>query len=179
MQLPDFSQNYFELFGLQANFDIDSADLRRAQQRLQSTYHPDRFAAASGQEKRLSVQMASLINQAYQTLRDPVKRSRYLLEIRGVELPDDSQTTADHAFLMEQIELREAIDTARQAEDALDRCWGLARQLDQRSTELERAFVSALETDDTAAAIDGSRKLQFIQRIRQQLDDVLFDLEES
>ncbi len=179
MQLPDVSQNYFELFGLQTNFDIDSADLRRAQQRLQSTYHPDRFAAASDQEKRLSVQMASLINQAYQTLRDPVKRSRYLLEIRGVDLPDDSQTTSDHAFLMEQIELREAIDAARQAEDALDRCQRLEHQLEQRATELERAFVAAFEAGDTAVAIDGSRKLQFIQRIRQQLDEVLFDLEES
>ncbi len=179
MQTPDPSQNYFELFGLQAIFDIDSVDLQRAQQRLQSTYHPDRFAAASDQERRMSVQMASLINQAYQTLRDPVKRSRYLLEIRGVELPDDSRTTSDHAFLMEQIELREAIDSARQAEDALDRCLALEHQLEQRAAELERAFVSSLEAGDTASAVEGSRKLQFIQRIGQQLDEVLFELEDD
>ncbi len=179
MQSPNFSQNYFELFGLQAVFDIDAADLQRAQQRLQSTYHPDRFAAASDHEKRLSVQMASLINQAYQTLRDPVKRSRHLLEIRGVELPDDAQTTSDHAFLMEQIELREAIDVARRAEDALDRCLGLERQLRQRGAELERAFVDSLDAGNTTQAVENSRKLQFIQRIRQQLDEVLFELEDS
>ena len=81
MLSPDFSQNYFELFGLDPVFELDSRRLQAEQQRLQATYHPDRYISADEQDKRLSTQVASWVNQAYETLQDPVKRSRYLLEI--------------------------------------------------------------------------------------------------
>ena len=173
----DPNQDYFRLFGLEAVFDIDTAALHSAQQKLQASCHPDRFAGASDREKRLSVQTASLVNQAYQTLRDPVKRSRYLLQLQGVEMPDESQTTSDAAFLMEQMELREAIDRARQSEDAMTQCAEIERELKQRMRELERQFAAALEAEAFDDALESSRKLQFIQRIIQQLDEILFELE--
>ena len=86
MQSPDFSQSYFELFGLSPVFEINLQQLRAEQQRLQATYHPDRYVGAGERDKRLSVQIASWVNQAYETLRDPVKRSRYLLEINGANI---------------------------------------------------------------------------------------------
>ena len=174
---PEPGQNFFELFGLKPIFNVDPADLHARQQRLQAAYHPDRYAAASQQEKRLSVQMASWVNQAYETLRDPVKRSRYLLEISGASLPDDSTTTADTAFLMEQIELREAVDACREGEDALERSQAVAAQLQQRANELARDFVESFEAGETEMAIDVSRKMQFVQRIQQQLQELQFELE--
>lgn len=171
-------QNFFELFGLNPVFDVDPAELHARQQRLQATYHPDRHVAASEQEKRLSVQMASWVNQAYETLRDPVKRSRYLLEISGASLPDDSATTADTTFLMEQIELREAVDACRQGGDAFDRSEAVAARLQQRANQLARDFVEAFEAGETEAAIDVSRKMQFVQRIQQQLQELQFELED-
>lgn len=178
MLSPDPGQNYFELFGLPPVFGIDLEQLHESQRDLQSTYHPDRFAAASDVEKRVSVQMAAYINQAYETLRDPVRRSRYLLELSGETLPDDSQTTADAAFLMEQLELREELDACRGSEDALQHCEQIEARLARRATELARAFVDEYEVGAFDAALDNSRKMQFIQRVQQQLAELKFELDD-
>ena len=113
MQSLNLKQNYFDLFGIDVGFDIDKSTLRARQQKLQAEFHPDRFVTGSDHEKRLSVQQASWVNEAYQTLLDPVKRSRYLLKLSGVEVKDESETTSDTDFLMEQIELREELDACR------------------------------------------------------------------
>ena len=177
MQSPDLSQNYFELFGLPAAFDIDRARLQTEQRRLQATFHPDRHVTGSDRDRRMSVQVASWINQAYETLQDPVKRARYLLEIRGAEIPDDSATTSDTGFLMEQMELREQMEGCRDHAEGLELSHRLAEQLAQRGNELARAFVDALESGDLARATEASHKMQFIQRIQAQLDELQFELE--
>jgi molecular chaperone HscB len=177
MQSPDLRQNYFELFGLTPAFALDRGQLLAAQQSLQSSYHPDRHVNENDHDRRLSVQIASWINQAYETLQDPVKRARYLLEISGADIPDDSTTTADTEFLMEQIELREAVDACRQAEDGLEQCRHIENRLTQRATELADEFVACFEADDLGGAVTLSRKMQFIQRIQQQLGELQFELE--
>ncbi len=179
MQSPDFRQNYFELFGIPPTFDVDRAALHAAQQRLQANCHPDRFANASNREKRLSVQTAAWVNQAFDTLRDPVKRSRYLLELEGAELPDDSATTSDGAFLMEQLELREALERCRDADDGLARCEAIATTLESRARELAQAFVTHFEAREFDAAAAASHKMQFIQRLQQQQAELRFELEDA
>jgi len=178
MQSPELSQNYFELFGLNPVFDIDQDALHAAQQRLQAIFHPDRHVGSSDLDKRLSVQVASRINQAFESLRDPVKRSRYLLELNGASLPDDSATTADAAFLMEQIELREEVESCRQGEDALERSKEIESRLKQRANQLGYDFVEQFNLGNLDAAIDSSRKMQFIQRIQQQLSELQYELED-
>ena len=179
MQSRDSDRNYFELFGLNPVFDIDTAALQAAQQRVQASCHPDRHVGGSAAERRAAVQMASLVNQAYATLRDPVKRARYLLQLNGARLPDDSETTADTAFLMEQMELREAVEACRAADDPLGCCARVAARLAERADELARAFVADLDAGELDAALDSSRKMQFVQRIRQQLDELQFELEDG
>lgn len=178
MQSPDPSQTYFELFGMNPVFDIDCSRLHAEQQRLQSTYHPDRYVNASDRDKRLSVQVASWVNQAYETLQDPVKRSRYLLEINGADIPDDSTTTSDTEFLMEQIELREQVESCRHGQDGLQRSDQLETRLAHRAEQLAGEFVSHFEAAEFDKAIVSSRKMQFIQRIQQQLSELQFELEE-
>jgi molecular chaperone HscB len=179
MQSPDPGQNYFELFGLKPGFDLNTDQLHSEQQRLQSIYHPDRYISASDRDKRTSVQLASWVNQAYETLRDPVKRSRYLLEIGGAELPDDSQTTSDTTFLMEQLELREEIDACRNAENAMQQSEAIESRLSQRANELAAQFVTAYEARDLDLAQVNSQKMQFIQRIHQQLTELQYELEDA
>jgi molecular chaperone HscB len=179
MQSPDLSQSYFELFGLEPIFEIDLGLLQAEQRRLQASYHPDRHVNESARDKRLSVQIASWVNQAYETLRDPVKRSRYLLEISGADIPDESTTTSDTAFLMEQIELREAVEACRQDPDGLARSEHIEASLRQREAELTSKFVARFSASDFEAAIDASRKMQFIQRIQQQLAEIQFELEDN
>lgn len=179
MQSPELNQTYFELFGLNPVFDIDCVALHAQQQRLQAVYHPDRHVDADDQKRRLSVQMASWVNQAYEALRDPVKRSRYLLEINGVSLPDDSATTSDAAFLMEQIDLREAVDACRHGDNGLERSQDIEARLEQRADQLAQDFVEHFSAQRHEAAIDSCRKMQFVQRIQQQLAELQFELEET
>ncbi len=179
MQSPDFSQNYFELFGLDPVFELDSQRLQAEQQRLQATYHPDRYISADERDKRLSTQVASWVNQAYETLQDPIKRSRYLLEICGATIPDDSSTTSDTEFLMEQIELREEVESCRHSDDPLQQCEQIETRLEQRADQLAAEFVSHFEARDLDTAMLSSRKMQFIQRIQQQLSELQFELEDS
>ena len=177
MQSPDLSQNYFELFGLPTAFEVDRGQLRSAQRRLQADYHPDRHVNGSDRDRRVSVQVASWINQAYDTLQDPVKRARYLLEISGADIPDDSATTSDTAFLMEQIELREEIEACRDAADGLQRSQQVAGQLARRACDLAAEFVAGFTAGELVKATQVSHKMQFIQRLQLQLDELQFELE--
>ncbi len=91
----ELSADYFELFGLPLSYEVDRDQLAQQYRELQQQYHPDRYASASDQERRLSLQMASRVNEGNRVLRDPVARARYLLEQMGVDLGTDSQTVRD------------------------------------------------------------------------------------
>ena len=178
MQSADTSQNFFELFGIEPAFDIDRVQLQDRQRQLQSSFHPDRHVNAGEREKRVAIQMASWINQAHDVLKDPVKRARYLLELNGADIPDDSATTSDTAFLMEQIELREQVETCREREDGLEFSRSIESQLRHRADELAAAFVTAFDNAEFPTAVEAYRKMQFIQRIQHQLDELQFELED-
>lgn len=172
------TKNYFELFGLPVSFEVESEALSLRYRDLQRAVHPDRFANASDQERRLSVQQAALINEAFRTLKNPLPRARYLLELSDVEI-DDTDTSMDPAFLMEQIELREQLGAVRQAADpfaALDESRDI---IESR----ERAMVDMLIIDFDEAtpnalqhARETVRKLQFMQRLLDEAGDLEEDL---
>jgi len=111
----DIHQSHFALFGLPARYAIDPEQLSRNYRQLQSEVHPDRFAAATPAERMRSMQWATHINEAYQTLKSPVARARYLLHLQGVDTQEDTNTAMPMDFLMQQMEWREAIEEARAA----------------------------------------------------------------
>jgi len=80
----NFSQNYFELFGLPNQFHTDLNALSERYRELQRVTHPDRYANASDQEKRIAMQGATLINEAFQTLKNPLQRAQYMLSLKGL-----------------------------------------------------------------------------------------------
>ena len=125
-------KNHFELFGLPVTFDIDTAELAVRYRELQRRVHPDKFANASDQDRRLSLQMTALVNEGFHTLKDPVRRGRYLLSLRGVDLDDEIDTTMDPVFLMEQMELREELEEVRQADNPHKQLAELANRIEQR-----------------------------------------------
>lgn len=178
MLSSEFNRNYFELFEINPSFELDPTQLHSRQQQLQSGCHPDRFVNAGEHEKRLSVQMAAWVNQAYETLRDPVKRAVYLLEISANTGGDDSETTSDTVFLMEQLELREQIEACRSSSDPIDCCDLIATDLDQRFDEMSRKFADSFNASDLELARQISRKMQFMQRIQEQLSELRFELED-
>lgn len=167
----DWSKNFFELFGLPVQFDVDLADLLSRNRELQRQVHPDRFVSASAEERRLSMQLTTLVNEAYQTLRDPVRRARYLLELSGLKLDDETDTSMKPEFLMEQMELREALEEARAREDGLRRLAELANDIERRHAakvdELRDCFGGGRET--IAAARNAVRELQFLGKLLQEI----------
>lgn len=110
-------QNHFELFHLEPQFGLDLAKLDAAYREVQSKVHPDRFVQASDAEKRVAMQWSTRANEAYQTLKKPLKRATYLCELHGIDLQTESNTSMPSAFLMQQIEWREDFDEARLAKN--------------------------------------------------------------
>ncbi|HEY0722287.1 MAG TPA: Fe-S protein assembly co-chaperone HscB [Gammaproteobacteria bacterium] len=168
----NLNQNHFELFGLSAGFEVDGETLALRYRDLQKETHPDRFANASDQERRLSVQLAAQINEAYRVLKNPLARARYLLELNGVNL-DDTDTRMDPEFLMEQMELREALAEIPQAKAPFDALDELRDQLEARERDLIEDLRRDFDDGSTPAlarARDVVRKMQFIQRLLEEAE---------
>lgn len=178
----DYSRNHFELFGMPASFLLDATALADRYRELQKVVHPDRFAAAGERSQRLSLQAATLVNEAYATLKDPLKRAVYLLTLRGVEIDSQINTIEDPAFLMEQIELREALADVRSADDPLGRLEAMLAEIDgmiqaqiaQLAVQLEEATA-----EQNAVAVQTVQKMQFLNKLHNEAEAIEADLEEA
>ncbi|MHB1950781.1 MAG: Fe-S protein assembly co-chaperone HscB [Acidiferrobacteraceae bacterium] len=166
--------HYFRLFNLPAAFEIDAADLAVRYRELQRAVHPDRFAAGSDAERVRAVQQAAEVNDAFQTLKDPVRRARYLLMLRGVDTEDETDTVMDPAFLMEQMDLREQLEHVRSpaAPSASDALLALRERLTGRFSETMRAFGASLAEDDLEGARGRARELQFLRKLLNEADSI-------
>jgi molecular chaperone HscB len=172
---PAPGKNHFELFGFPVKFDIDTEDLAARYRELQRRVHPDKFASGSDQERRLSLQMTALINEGFQTLKDPVRRGRYLLGLRGVDLDGETDTAMDPAFLMEQMEFREELEEVRQAESPHKQLAELANRIERRLQDKIGEFRKALAADapdGTAKARNAVREMQFLEKMRREIDNL-------
>ncbi len=168
-------KNHFELFGLPAVFDVDADELASRYRELQRRVHPDKFANASDQERRLSLQMTALVNEAFQTLKDPVRRGHYLLSLRGVDVGEETDTAMDPAFLMEQMEWRENLEEIRQADNPPKQLAELANRIGQRMQDKIGRFRSALDKnspEEIGKARNLVREMQFLEKLQQEIDDL-------
>ena len=109
----NLGDDHFTLFGLPARQALDRAELDARRRDLQARVHPDRFASEGAAAQRLAMQWAVRVNEAYACLKDPLARAAYLCEQRGVPVDAERNTAMPTAFLMQQMEWREALDEAR------------------------------------------------------------------
>ena len=175
----DLSQNYFQLFALPASFEVDQTLLGSSFRELQKELHPDRYAAADDQEQRLAVQASSYVNEAYATLKDAVKRAKYLLFIKGVDLDEDHDTSVDTDFLMEQMMLREQLEEIAEQDDPFDAIGELSAHVKIRINELSDNFATEYEAERLSPARDNVRKLLFLNRLQQQVHELEIKLEDE
>ena len=161
-------QNHFDLFHLPQHFAIDMAALDRAYHDVQSQVHPDKFVNAADAEKRVAMQWATRANEAYQTLKSPFRRAAYLCELNGVDLQIESNTAMPRAFLMQQMEWREALEDARAAKDiaALDTLEAELRAV--RKAEVTQ-IGALLDAKDFAQAAQGVRQLMFLEKFGEEI----------
>lgn len=178
----DLSKNHFELFGIPVDFDVDVAELAKRYRDLQRVVHPDRFANATDRERRLSMQGAITINEAYRTLKDPLLRARYLLFLQGVDTEAGKGTTTDAHFLMQQMELREELAEAKHHVDPFaavnDLMSRIDRQIHRLTDQMAEQFAEATP-DQLASARDNLNKMQFLQRLRSEAEAVEAELDET
>jgi molecular chaperone HscB len=166
----DFSKNHFALFGMPVGFEIDSAALDQAYRDVQREVHPDRFTNATDAEKRVAAQWATKANEAYKTLKSPLARGRYILQLNSIDTEEESNTAMPVSFLMQQMEWREAVVEARAAHDeaALD---ALARQKRQEEKSLFALLANQLSSDATMRdARETVRKLRFLEKLGEEID---------
>src|SRR3989441_8254389 len=100
---PSQSVDYFTFFGLPRKLNIDVTRLQREFYELSRKLHPDLYGQTSKQEQEWSLEQSSLLNDAYRTLKDPIKRTQYLLRLEGVELEEQSKAATEKARAKGQV----------------------------------------------------------------------------
>lgn len=174
----NFDTDHFSLFDLPRAFRIDAALLDERYREMQSRVHPDRFASAGDSDRRLSLQWATRVNEAYQTLRKPLPRARYLLQLAGEDVGSDNNVLMPADFLVEQMEWREAVAEARAAGEhhELERLHHrLQHDIGERWDELA---VLLDDRHDLTQAADRVRRLMFVEKLLVELDEAMIACEE-
>lgn len=175
IQPPDLTVDFFQLFDLPTGFPLERALLDARYQALQRQFHPDRFATRSATERRLSLEHVTRINQAYQTLLDPLARSGYLLTRLGHPPPTpDRSGREDPEFLMEVMEHREALAavdlTAAGAGEQLARLRsGAEERIHGELRTLTRLFAAS-DAGGMGEIAQANHRLQYHRRFLEALD---------
>ena len=157
----------FELFAVPTTFAQDRAVLDARWKELQREAHPDRFAVQGSAAQHVAMQWSVRINEAYQRLKDPVRRASYLCELHGAPVDAENNTAMPGAFLMQQMEWREALDEVTDVS-----------ALEALQAEVDAARVRALssldwlidEKGDYPGAVGQVRALMFIERFAGDIE---------
>ncbi len=157
----------FEIFAIEPLFGLDRAVLDARWKDLQREAHPDRFATADAQSQRQAMQWSVRINEAYQRLKDPLKRAAYLCELNGAPIQAENNTAMPAAFLIQQMQWREDLDEANGLSD-------LERMADDvalvRRNMLQGLQTTADDLRDWPALAQQVRALMFVERFARDVE---------
>jgi len=165
------STNYFDLFSLQQSFQVPLDILDVQYRKLQALCHPDRVVDGSDSERLDAVRQTSLVNDAYDTLKSPLKRAAYLLRLAEINPDQHDQSQLEPGFLLEQMQLREKLEDLIASEnlEKLDALKGSVAG--QRDQEIQN-FTQAMENMDHGTAKAVYHKLQFLYKLLDEIDSV-------
>ena len=170
------SDDYFRFFGLEQRFNLDLSALDQAYLAIQKEVHPDRHARGSDSEKRLAMQLATLANTAFQTLKNPIQRGLYLCQLQGVDAHLETNTAMPAAFLMKQMDWRESLEEHEEDLTALEL---LAKEVDQSKRDTLAEIAQAVDgAKNYDRATELLRGFLFIDKFALELDDAISALVE-
>ncbi len=159
-QMDDFAR-----LGLSPAFALDEAELDRRYFAFQRRLHPDRFATKSARERAVSQSQAVSVNQAYETLRDPLSRASYLLNLKGVDVnPDGCNTVNDPRLLTEQLERREALLEA----DTQSAVEAVLHEAERDIAASLARITSAFAAGDVETASHDTTRLKYLVKLAEE-----------
>ena len=174
MSLPSLQSNDFELFALVQQFAQDRSAIDARWKELQREAHPDKFAAQGASAQRVAMQWSVRVNEAYQRLKDPLKRAAYLCELRGADIDAERNTAMPSAFLMQQMQWRESLEEAM----SLDDVYEITSELSDSKRELlQKCELLLDQARDYPAAVGQVRALMFLDRFASDVEKRLDELE--
>lgn len=165
--------NDFEIFGLPVQFALDRAALDERWKDLQREAHPDRFTTANALAQRQAMQWSVRINEAYQRLKDPLKRAAYLCELNGAPIQAENNTAMPSAFLMQQMQWREDLEEASGAADLEHMAEDVAQTRRNMLLSLQR---TADEDHNFLELARQVRALMFVERFARDVESRLDQL---
>lgn len=169
----NLQSNDFELFGLTQKFRQDRVAIDARWKELQREAHPDKFAAQGASAQRIAMQWSVRINEAYQRLKDPLKRAAYLCELNGAAVNAENNTAMPAQFLMQQIEWREALDDAKTVENMHE----IALEANRFGRQQLQITEHAIDVEhDFKKAVEHVRCLMFVERFAAEVDGRLDQL---
>lgn len=165
-------QNYFELFSLDVDFAIDLTKLEKNYQSQISIFHPDNFVTKNDKEKTIALQNTSLINTAYDTLKAPLLRATYLLELQNINAFDEKDTQMDMEFLMNQIALREQLESLEANKDELE-LDDFIEKVSQKVTQNIEQISQLFEIKELDKIKNLVRELKFYTQLNAQANQLM------
>lgn len=170
------SDNYFQLFGLSPRYVLDNSVLEKTWRELAAKVHPDRYATASPAERRVAMQWASTINEAYRVLKTPLNRARYLCELSGCDLQAENNTRMDEDFLIRQMEWREQLDDARE-QHRVDVFDSLEEDIRRTRAEMHDTMIRLIDQKHDYEQASGKvREWMFVEKFFQEVQSAHHDL---
>lgn len=176
---PTEHRTHFELFQFPEEYRLDTPLLDQRFRELQARIHPDTVAHLGDTEKRLALQRSTWVNEAYQTLRHPLQRARYLVGLHGIDCHLESRTAMPPEFLLEQIEWRGELQESHAFRD-VERMGRLEQRIKEEMTVLQASLSSLLDTHHNySAAAEVIRQLAFLDKLEQDINQSLAELEDE
>jgi molecular chaperone HscB len=158
----------FAVLGIERAFDVDLGQVERTHRELSKTLHPDRFAKSGASERRLALEKAVLVNEAWRVVRDPIQRAEALFLLAGIKVGERAEPQPSADFLMEMMDQREALAEAKAARD-LARVEQLAGDVEARKGTAERALAAGFRAGVNPSLVHFLGELRFYRRF---LDEV-------
>jgi molecular chaperone HscB len=171
--LPVSSPDYFELFGLPGNLEVDLADLEKRYYQLSRKWHPDLFARKSAEERALAEESSAILNDAYRTLKDPVRRAEYVLGRNGLDV---AQASAPPDLLEEVFELNMALEELREGDEtARPQLIEARTRFTAMREEADRQLLAEFANNETETL----GRIRAILNRRRYIQNLVRDVEKS
>jgi molecular chaperone HscB len=167
--------NPFEILGIDARYDLDLRAVEKRHRELSVALHPDKFAQGGASARREAIERASQVNEAWRIVRDPIRRAEALFEVAGINVGETNEPKSNQEFLMEMMEMREALSDARDSND-LAKVRALAEDAEARESAAKQAISAAtaagVAQNNIAVLIQALPKLGELRFYRRMLEDV-------